>query len=162
MKKKLGILLFFAGLFPYLLNAQTNSTKCIGVSVGYMFETHNVQTEIFFQLPIAKNWRVAPAIQSTFSHNNLKSWSIGGNVHYLVPFANRFAFYPLAGITFQSWRGYSHEEKLSNTTNRFGLTAGAGFEMSLSQCLNLHIEGKYTFIKIFHQPSIHIGLGYKF
>ena len=70
----------------------------------------------------------------------------------------------MAGITFQSWRGsgLQTDKELSNTINKFGINAGAGFEMNLSQRLDLHIEGKYIFIDRFHQANISIGLGYKF
>ena len=64
----------------------------------------------------------------------------------------------------QSWRGNAlqNDKELSNTVNKFGINAGAGFEMNLSRRLDLHIEGKYIFIDKFHQANLSIGLGYKF
>ena len=134
------------------VQAQNYNTKCLGISAGYMFDTENVQAGVFMHLPFAKNWRVVPSVNYTFSH------------HDLIPFAGRFSVYPLAGIAFQSWRGNAlqNDKELSNTRNKFGINAGAGFEMSISRHLNLHIEGKYIFINDFNQANISIGLGYKF
>ena len=101
---------------------------------------------------------------SAVGHHDLNEWEINGNIHYLIPFAGRFSVYPLAGIAFQSWRGNAlqNDKELSNTRNKFGINAGAGFEMNISRHLNLHIEGKYIFINDFNQANISIGLGYKF
>lgn len=147
-----------------LAQAQTYNTKSLGVSAGYLFETENVQGGIFIHLPVSKHWRVAPSINYAFSNHNRYNLDINGDVHYLVPFAGRFSFYPLAGIAFQSWRGSAlqTDRELSNTINKFGINAGAGFEMNLSRRLDLHIEGKYIFIDKFHQAHVSIGLGYKF
>jgi len=78
--------------------------------------------------------------------------------------AGVFMHLPLAGIAFQSWRGNAlqNDKELSNTRNKFGINAGAGFEINISRHLNLHIEGKYIFINDFNQANISIGLGYKF
>ena len=119
------------------VQAQNYNTKCLGISAGYMFDTENVQAGVFMHLPFAKNWRVVPSVNYTFSHHDLNEWEINGNIHYLIPFAGRFSVYPLAGIAFQSWRGNALH-------------------------LNLHIEGKYIFINDFNQANISIGLGYKF
>lgn len=164
MKKIIGLLALAVLLAVQLAQAQTYNTKSLGVSAGYLFETENVQGGIFIHLPVSKHWRVAPSINYAFSNHNRYNLDINGDVHYLVPFAGRFSFYPLAGIAFQSWRGSAlqTDRELSNTINKFGINAGAGFEMNLSRRLDLHIEGKYIFIDKFHQAHVSIGLGYKF
>lgn len=164
MKKIIGLLALAVLLAVQLAQAQTYNTKSLGVSAGYLFETENVEGGIFIHLPVSKHWRVAPSINYAFSNHNRYNLDINGDVHYLVPFAGRFSFYPLAGIVFQSWRGSAlqTDKELSNTINKFGINAGAGFEMSLSRRLDLHIEGKYIFIDKFHQAHVSIGLGYKF
>ena len=164
MKKIIGLFIFMGLLSAPSVQAQNYNTKCLGISAGYMFDTENVQAGVFMHLPFAKNWRVVPSVNYTFSHHDLNEWEINGNIHYLIPFAGRFSVYPLAGIAFQSWRGNAlqNDKELSNTRNKFGINAGAGFEMSISRHLNLHIEGKYIFINDFNQANISIGLGYKF
>ncbi len=160
--KRIG--LFLLGCFlPLLMQAQDYNTKCLGASVGYLFETKNVQAEVFFYLPIAKRWRIAPDVQYSFSYDNVYEWGIDGNIHYLIPFAGRFTFYPLAGIAFQSWHSrWMGEEILFVTENKFGINTGVGFEVTLPYRLNLHLEGKYIFMEKFHQPHISLGLGYRF
>lgn len=164
MKKIIALLAAVMLLSISGAQAQSYNTKSLGVSAGYLFESENAQGGIFIHLPIARNWRVAPSVNYAFSNHDRNNLEINGDVHYLVPFAGRFSFYPLAGINFQSWRGSGlhTDRELSNTINKFGINAGAGFEMNLSQRLDLHIEGKYIFIDRFHQANISIGLGYKF
>lgn len=164
MKRIIALLILAASLPGIVAQAQSHNTKCLGVSTGYLFDTENVQIGIFMRLPFAKNWRVAPSVNYAFTHNDLNEWEINGNIHYLVPFAGRFSFYPLAGIAFQSWRGNAlqSDKELSNTRNKFGINVGAGLEVSLSHRLDLHLEGKYIFINDFDQAHISLGLGYKF
>lgn len=164
MKRIIGLIVLAAWLCINGAQAQSYNTKSLGVSVGYLFDTENIEGGIFLHLPTAKNWRVAPSIKYAFSNHNRNNLDINGDIHYLVPFAGRFSFYPLAGITFQSWRGNAlpNDKELSATVNKFGINAGAGFEMNLSNRLDLHIEGKYIFIDRFHQANVSIGLGYKF
>ena len=78
------------------VQAQNYNTKCLGISAGYMFDTENVQAGVFMHLPFAKNWRVVPSVNYTFSHHDLNEWEINGNIHYLIPFAGRFSVYPLS------------------------------------------------------------------
>lgn len=164
MKKLIALLAFASLLFAPLAQAQSHNSMSLGVSTGYLFDCENVQGGIFMHLPIAKNWRVGASIDYAFSNHNRSNLEISGDIHYLVPFAGRFSFYPLGGIAFQSWRGnaFQSDKSLSNTINKFGINLGAGFEMNLSRNLDLHIEGKYIFIDRFHQANISIGLGYKF
>ncbi len=164
MKKIIALLILVASLSGAFAQAQSYNAKCLGVSTGYLFDTENAQIGIFMHLPFAKNWRVAPSVNYAVSHHDLNEWEIDGNIHYLVPFAGRFSFYPLVGIAFQSWRGNAlqNDKELSNTRNKFGINAGAGFEMNISHRLNLHIEGKYILINDFNQAHISLGLGYKF
>lgn len=164
MKKLIALLASASLLFAPLAQAQSHNSMSLGVSTGYLFDSENVQGGIFMHLPIAKNWRVGASIDYAFSNHNRSNLEISGDIHYLVPFAGRFSFYPLGGIAFQSWRGnaFQSDKSLSNTINKFGINLGAGFEMNLSRNLDLHIEGKYIFIDRFHQANISIGLGYKF
>ncbi len=164
MKRIIGLIVLAVLLCINGAQAQSHNTKSLGVSTGYLFDSENVHAGIFIHLPVSKHWRVAPSINYAFSNHDCYELDINGDVHYLVPFAGRFSFYPLAGIAFQSWRGNAlqSDKELSNTVNKFGINAGAGFEMNLSRRLDLHIEGKYIFIDKFHQANLSIGLGYKF
>lgn len=164
MKKIIGLLILAALLTIQSVQAQSYNTKSLGVSAGYLFDTENVQGGIFIHLPVSSHWRVAPSINYAFSNHNRYNLDINGDVHYLVPFAGRFSFYPLAGIAFQSWRGNAlqDDKSISNTINKFGINAGVGFEMNISRRLDLHLEGKYIFIDRFHQTHLSIGVGYKF
>ena len=78
------------------------------------------------------------------------------------PAASRSTRWPVSPSRAGGAAALQTDKELSNTVNKFGINAGAGFEMNLSQRLDLHIEGKYIFIDRFHQANISIGLGYKF
>lgn len=56
------------------VRAQNYNTKCLGISAGYMFDTENIQAGVFMHLPFAKNWRVVPSVNYTFSHHDLNEW----------------------------------------------------------------------------------------
>ena len=74
------------------VQAQNYNTKCLGISAGYMFDTENVQAGVFMHLPFAKNWRVVPSVNYTFSHHDLNEWEINGTfiTSFLSPVDSRY------------------------------------------------------------------------
>ena len=62
------------------VQAQNYNTKCLGISAGYMFDTENVQAGVFMHLPFAKNWRVEPSVDYTYTHNHLNEWDKHRNI----------------------------------------------------------------------------------
>lgn len=149
MKKIIGLFIFMGLLSATSVRAQNYNTKCLGISAGYMFDTENIQAGVFMHLPFAKNWRVVPSVNYTFSHHDLNEWEINGNIHYLIPFAGRFSVYPLAGIAFQSWRGNAlqNDKELSNTRNKFGINAGSRIRNEHLSPLKPTYRGKIYFHK---------------
>lgn len=134
--------------------------KTMGVLGGYNTLNESASAGVFFQYSFNNHFRLAPDLQFNFRNNNLSSYSFNGNAHYIFKLDTRFNCYPLAGITYQSWRNSAGEESV--TKNYFGANFGGGLEYKATSTLKILVEGKYSWIKHFDSGSIYLGLGYVF
>lgn len=157
-------------IFGSLANISANE-KVIGVKTGYNTRTESLLAGLFFQYRFSEHFRVSPNIDYFFRHNNTDALSLNCNAHFPVNLSEsrKFSFYPLAGINYTSWN-YHHDNDndvrndndVSQRRNRFGLNAGAGFEIYATPALKLSAEAKATFIKSYSSGTFSISIGYIF
>ncbi len=161
MKKYFIIIsLIISSLIPNISNAQKGE-KLIGILAGYNTENKSALAGIAFQYRFSKYFRISPNIQYVFKNNSISAYEINLNAH--VPFAldTKLNFYPLAGVSYQSWRtGIKGED--TYTYNKFGFNIGAGLEYMATSSLKVTLEGNYSWIKRHDSGGFFIGLGYLF
>lgn len=160
MKRKiLYILVLCLTIIPSIANAQKGE-KNLGVFSGYNTRTESAVAGIFFQYRFSSHFRLAPNLQFLIKNRDLSSFQINGNAHFPLKLDTKFNFYPLIGITYQSWRHTAGEESI--TKKYFGGNFGGGFEYFATPTLKILIEGKYSLLKRYSNGNFIVGLGYQF
>ena len=122
---------------------------------------------VFGQYEFIDQWRGALSANYYLEQNDISSWDVSANVHYVYPLPSGFNVYPLAGLCFDYVHSNVHyinfEGKIQSytrTTSRIGLNIGGGVEYRLNSSLKVNGELKYQFVKGYNRPVISIGLGY--
>ncbi len=140
--------------------------KSFGPRVGYVSRNKTVAAGLQFEYAFSRHVRIAPEIDIAFRRNNADALAIGIDMHF--PFslaaADRFAVYPLAGVSYTSWGIHGVEENKDVTTheNRFGINAGGGVEFRVTPSLKLSAEGKYIFMKDYGTAMATARIAYVF
>lgn len=146
-------------MFAMCCHAQRGE-KTIGISAGYNTYNKSAVTGIFFQYRFSKYVRLAPDLQYQIKNNGISGYQFNGNLHVPIAMDSRLNFYPLAGVTYQSWRVNADED--SSRKNYFGANVGGGFEYYATPTLRLAIEGKYSILKKFSNGGFTLSIGYLF
>ncbi len=156
--------------------AQKGETA-VGLNLGYGTEVKNVGIGAKFQYNVTDAIRLEPSFNYFLKKDGLSMWDLNANVHYLFPISSKFKVYPLAGLTYTSWKSDGFEIDLgewaeyiedfeidseSTTTGKFGVNLGVGCDYSLTEKLNLNFELKYQIISDFSQLVFGMGVAYKF
>lgn len=148
-------------------SAQTaKGEKTLGPRVGYISENSSVLAGLSFRYTFSQHLRISPAIGCAFRNHDRDALLIDVDMHF--PFglseSGRTALYPLAGLTFNSWNrhGRVNDVDVSGHANRFGLNAGAGFDLRCSQSLMLNMEARYCLVKSYSSFIATVGISYIF
>lgn len=162
MKKIISLLLIVIAAF-YSGNAYSTikGEKYIGILGGYNTQNKSALAGIAFQYRFSQYFRIAPNFQYVFKHNSLSAYQINLNTHYPLALDTKLNFYPIAGLTYQSWHTSVASED-SNTYKKFGFNIGAGFEYMATPSLKISVEGKYSWIKRYDSGGFFMGIGYLF
>lgn len=135
----------------------------VGVLAGYNSETESALAGVYFQYQPSSWLRLAPSVQSLASKDDVSALHIDGNAHAVLSAGGKCSYYPLAGISYQSWR-FSGDDVSDedDTYNKFGVNVGLGFEVRPTSSMKFFVEGKYTFIEHYSSASVYMGIGYTF
>ena len=139
--------------------------KSVGVNISYGTEIENVGIGAKFQYNILDDIRLEPSLNFYMKKDGLSMWDMNFNAHYLFHLTNKFNVYPLAGITYTSWKQDIKIEEMktsSDTTNKFGANVGVGAEYYLSSNFVVSLDVKYQAIKDYDQAVFTFGGAYKF
>lgn len=164
MKRKIAfIIICLSVVFSNNIFAQRGE-KAMGIMGGFNTQNTSGVAGIYFQYRFSKYFRLSPDFQYSFQHNGIKSFAFNGNAHFPLALDTKLNFYPLVGITYQSWSNNQNknEGERSETFNRFGGNVGAGFEYMATPTLKISVEGKYSLIKSYPSAVFTLGLGYLF
>lgn len=136
--------------------------KSLGIMGGYNTHAKSAVAGIFFQYRFNSWLRIAPDIEYIIQHNNVSSYTFNVDMHFPLLGNQRANVYPLAGVSYQSWRLKNNGNNENFTNNNLGIDAGAGFELKITPTLKFFMQGKYTFIKQNPSTNLVLGLGYAF
>lgn len=160
-------LLFMMANIP-AIQAQRGE-KVLGVHTGYISKNESAIAGLFFQYSFSEHFRLSPEIGCVFRHQGLDAFTLDANAHFPFAFSSSHAgLYPLAGINYSSWNYHNNDhgikdiDDVSTRKSRFGLNAGAGFELRPTSGLKLKVEAKYCLIESFSSAQISVGIGYIF
>lgn len=146
--------------------AQNYGEKSFGPKIGFNSRNTSALAGLTFECPAGKYVRIAPSIGLVFRHNNLAALTVDADVHFPISLSERWRFYPLAGLAFNSWsrNGINPESHDDVTTHSNGLggNAGAGIEVRCKGALKLGLEAKYTLIRHYPNASVSARIAYVF
>ncbi len=157
-----------AGAICLAAQAQLSAgEKSLGPKLGYVSHNNSCVAGLVFQYNLSSRVQLVPEIACVFRHDNQDALLIDINAH--IPFgvgSDKAWLYPLAGLAFNSWSTHgvvtADDDDVTTHINRFGINAGAGFELRCSQTLKLNFEAKYTLIKSFSAAYVTAGISYIF
>ena len=167
MLKRLLLLTALAvGIIAGASAQTTRGEKTLGPKLGYISHNSSALAGLTFRYTFSRHLRIAPAISCAFRNKDQDALLIDLDMHF--PFglseSGRTALYPLAGLTFNSWNRHGHADHGDATdhVNRFGLNAGAGFDLRCSSSLMLNMEARYCLVKSYSSFIATVGISYIF
>lgn len=163
MRKLISIIcVALLALIPLTASAGKGETS-VGLLAGYNTKTSSGLAGIYLQYQCNPWLRLSPDAQTIFRNNDLSAFHINGNAHFLIPLQSNMNFYPIAGLSYQSWK-YNDKSgnEDNNNINRFGLNVGCGYDIKVTPTLKFMVEGKYSLVKDASSFGISVGIGYIF
>lgn len=156
----------------------------VGLNLNYGTEVANAGLGAKYQYGLTDAIRLEGGFDYFFKKDGASMWDININAHYLFPFADKFAAYPLVGLTYSHWKmdGYGvdlgdtsglgsfgddldeFEEGMnsSESSSKFGVNLGAGIQYDINDKWAANFEIKYQLIGDYGQAVFGIGAIYKF
>lgn len=136
-----------------------------GLNFGYGTELESISLGAKFNWAITDHVRLSPSFNYFLGNEFMSAWEINVDAHYLFNVSDKFAIYPLAGVTYSSWSmtvGFGQGGSVSASTGYFGANVGVGFGYDLSDALTLGLEAKYSTAGLTGQIVPAIYLTYNF
>lgn len=133
----------------------------IGVSLANGSCANNMGLGVKLQSQMFDAFRLEPAFNYFFKHNNTTTWDISLNVHYLLNVTNKFDVYPLVGIGYSHWM-FDLGSDTSMNKDRLAVNIGVGGEIGISRHVALTGELRYQLMKDYGQIVPAVGLKYIF
>lgn len=96
-----------------------------------------------------------------FRDKNVSTFNIMGNVHFMIPVADKFYMYPLAGLGYGNVK-YKLNELGSVSQDKFAFNIGIGAEYEIASNFAADFEFKYQYMQDYNRLPILVGLTYKF
>ncbi len=129
--------------------------KSFGPKAGFNTRNSSAIAGLTFDYAFSSHVRIAPSIGIAFRNKDRDALLIDIDMHFPISTSAKADFYPLAGVTYNSWSRHgikpeSHDD-VTTHQNSFGLNAGAGWEIRLTSALRVGIEAKYTLVR--HNPN---------
>lgn len=140
--------------------------KSFGPKAGYITKNNGVLAGLSFDYAFSSHVRIAPSLGLVFRNEDRDTMLVDIDMHFPFATSSKAAFYPLAGVAFNSWALHgvdpdSHDDVTSHK-NGFGINAGAGWEIRLSGALRIGFEAKYTLVKHYPNAQIAARIAYVF
>lgn len=163
--KKLFLTMCVA-LFALGASAQTDEgDKAIGAKATYAFDQETIGIGVVGRYNIKDKVRIEGDLDYFLKKNDLSMWDINAFAHYLLPIADTFTFYPLAGVGLTNWKVDldQHQSGLSSSTSTdLAIYLGAGADYYFQENLGLNLEIKYQIVNHHSQALFSAGIIYKF
>jgi opacity protein-like surface antigen len=164
---------FAAACFAQRGNIRYKGEKGIsstGVMLGYAVDNKSALIGVDYRYNILDRLRLAPSVLYSLKNNDLDTWYVNADAHYLARITERITIYPVGGIGFSVWntknilihpleelpepevetRAESETEsdaetpKETETKMRLGLNLGFGGEMRVTKDIIIGAEFRYN------------------
>lgn len=138
----------------------------IGINLGAApcIEKHSSVTNFIlgakFQYQATSLIRLQADVDFGFRDKSVSSFTAMANVHFMIPCADRFYLYPLAGLGYGNVKFSGSDWSYSK--DKFAFNIGLGAEYEITSNFAANFEFKYLYMKDFNRLPILAGLTYKF
>jgi len=127
--------LFVAVALLAITGAQAQMKGDNAVGAGLVIGTgdlDNVGIGIKYQYNITTPIRIEPTMTFFFKNDYKSAWDLMANVHYILPVADSFNLYPIAGIGIQRYKGHLSDilvnvKDITSTSFQFNIGLGAEY-----------------------------------
>lgn len=142
--------------------------KTLGLELGYASRNTSALTGIEFTYRFSRCFRLAPAINYTFRHDNTDALAL--NINAQIPFTlnkrGNWDLFPIAGIGYTSWNIHSPKEwqndDVTTRRNRLGLNLGLGTGVNVSEGLRLGAKVEFALNKGYSSANAMAFIAYIF
>lgn len=110
------------------------------------------------QIGFTDELRLEPSFNYYFRQDDMATWDVDLNLHYVFDVADSFNVYPLAGLFVSNW----DHEGWKDSDTRFGANLGAGAEYAITDVVALTGELKYMLTGDYRQLVTSVGVTFKF
>lgn len=114
-----------------------------------------------FQYKATSMIRLEAAADFGLRDKGFSTFNIMGNAHFMIPCADRFYIYPLAGIGYGNIK-FRFDDNHSESWDKFAFNVGIGAEYGITSTLAANFEFKYQYMQDYGRLPILVGLSYKF
>lgn len=130
----------------------------VGVQMGHGSYWNQIGLGAKVQVSFSDALRLEPAFNYYFRQDDMATWDVDVNLHYLFDVADSFAIYPLGGLFVSNWdlKGAKGSE------TRFGANLGAGAEYAITDVVSLGGELRYMLTGDFRQLVTSVGVTFRF
>lgn len=105
--------------------------------------------------------RVALDLNGGFADKDVSTFTATGNVHFMIPVANSFYIYPLAGLGYGNLH-YNFGDLLTGNEGKFVFNVGIGAEYEFTKNFAAGAEFKYQYMKDWGRLPVLLNFSYKF
>lgn len=168
LKTVLLIIICMATSLPSLAGGHE---KVLGVQAGYISRNRSAEAGLFFQYSFSRVVRASLDVSMAMRNHDRDALLIGLNAQFPLLHAGKWEFYPLVGLSYASWAHHQvfytddsgvNGNDVTDRHGRFGINAGIGTGVKVTQSLKLKFEAMYTGVKSNNAARVLVGIGYSF
>lgn len=134
------------------VSAQGKGKIGVGATLNYTTKSEMLGAGAKLQYGLTDNFRLDANVTYFFEKQNISAYDASLNLQYVLPVAQNFNIYPLAGVGIYGWRFTAGP--LTDSDTLFGVNLGGGVSYNLTPSLSIGAEAKYMIIKDFNTPVI--------
>ena len=154
-------------LFITLSVFAQKDAKSVNFNLNYGTEAESIGIGGQFTYNFSERFRVAPDFTYFFENNNVSTWNLNLNAHYLFPLNDsKITLYPIAGLILAHWSSSEKVEsskQMSLSATKVGFNLGGGLQYNFSRVFFFRGELKYNSVSDnYDQTVISAGLGFNF
>ena len=127
-------------LFSTAMYAQQGAMY-LGGNLNYATDYENFGIGAKAQYEFIQNLRAEASADYFFKKNDVSMWDINANMHYLFRISDKFAVYPLAGLSVVGTDVDVANGSVSDS--ELGFNLGGGIEFPITNAVKINAEAKY-------------------
>ncbi|MDR2916361.1 MAG: porin family protein [Tannerella sp.] len=142
---------FVTGGFAQNSYKGEKGVSSVGGILGYAVDNETVVLGVDYRYNIKNQIRLAPSILYAVKNDDISTWYVNADAHYLIRMTDKMTLYPVGGLGLSIWNFDNvtvlKDGEVSGDTEtkvRLGLNLGFGGEMRVTQDIIVGAEFRYN------------------